>query len=285
MKSLKALLKRNPALWFQMRGAYHALRGTDEPELALLARLVDPARRAVDVGANAGTYSHRLSRLCVETFAIEANPLLAAELRSLLPPNVVVIQAAASDVAGQVVLRIPDVGAKSAGLATIEATNTLDGANEVTVTVTAVRLSDMALGDVGFIKIDVEGHELAVLHGALDLIRDRRPTILVEAEERHRKGAVASIRDVLEPFEYEGFMLADRRTPTSIASFRPEIHQALTPRDLVRLNDGRTPKGYVNNFIFMPRERAAHWTAWSGRGEHTHAAMPAHGSVAPDRRL
>lgn len=285
MKLLKALLKRNPHLWFGMRGAYHALRRIEEPELALLEGLVDPARRAVDVGANAGTYSHRLSRLCVKTFAIEANPLLAAELRNLLPPDVVVIQAAASDRAGPVALRIPDVGAKSAGLATVEATNTLGGADEVTVTVPAIRLSDMELGDVGFIKIDVEGHELAVLRGALDLIRDRRPTILVEAEERHRKGAVASIRDLLEPLGYEGFMLADRRTPTSIAGYRPEIHQALGRHDLVVRNDWRAPKGYVNNFIFMPRERVSCWTAWRGRGEHTYAAMPAHGSAAPDRRL
>ncbi|MDB5459876.1 MAG: hypothetical protein JWO72_1617 [Caulobacteraceae bacterium] len=259
----KALLKRHPSLWFAIRGAYRAVRGRAEPELALLRHLVDPARRAIDVGANVGSYSHRLSRLCLETIAVEANPDLATELRRMLPANVKVVHAAASDREGEVVLRIPEAGAVSTGLGTIEAANTLGGGRERTVAVPALRLADLGVQDVGFIKIDVEGHELAVLKGALPLIASCRPAILVEAEERHRPGAVASIADLLQSLGYEGFMLGRDRAPVTIRSFELAAHQALKPSDLAALDGGHAPPGYVSNFFFVPRERAAPWMAWS----------------------
>ncbi|MEV9612698.1 FkbM family methyltransferase, partial [Klebsiella pneumoniae] len=50
--------------------------------------------------------------------------------------------------------------------------------------VPTVRLDDYDKRRVGFIKIDVEGHEVAAVEGGLELIARDRPTILVEAEER-----------------------------------------------------------------------------------------------------
>ena len=41
--------------------------------------------------------------------------------------------------------------------------------------------------NVGFIKIDVEGHEHAVLEGATKTIKRNMPNLLVEMEEKHNK--------------------------------------------------------------------------------------------------
>ena len=38
---------------------------------------------------------------------------------------------------------------------------------------------------VDFVKVDVEGAELAVLHGGSDMLARRRPTLLLEIEARH----------------------------------------------------------------------------------------------------
>jgi FkbM family methyltransferase len=40
---------------------------------------------------------------------------------------------------------------------------------------------------VGFIKIDVEGHELAVINGATTLLTTQRPLLLIEIEARHHR--------------------------------------------------------------------------------------------------
>ena len=58
------------------------------------------------------------------------------------------------------------------------------------------RLDDFELGDVGFVKIDVEGHELAVLQGATDLLKAQRPTLMVEIE--HHAGRQGSLDEIVE---------------------------------------------------------------------------------------
>ncbi|WP_246642623.1 FkbM family methyltransferase [Rhizobium croatiense] len=64
---------------------------------------------------------------------------------------------------------------------------------------------------VGFIKIDVEGHELKVLKGAEAILSRDHPNLLIEAEDRHRPNAVASVIDYLTPFGYSVYCLKDRR--------------------------------------------------------------------------
>ena len=77
---------------------------------------------------------------------------------------------------------------------------------------------------VGFIKIDVEGHGLRGAGGALGIIERDHPTVLVEAEERHRSGAVGSVRELLEQRGYCGFFLFHGRME-SIDGFSRDKHQ------------------------------------------------------------
>jgi FkbM family methyltransferase len=42
-------------------------------------------------------------------------------------------------------------------------------------------LDSLGLVDVGFLKIDVEGHELAVLRGANETIAKNRPVVFMES--------------------------------------------------------------------------------------------------------
>ena len=50
------------------------------------------------------------------------------------------------------------------------------------------RLDNVYSGTAGFIKIDVEGHEQAVLDGAVETIDRCRPRLLVEVDERLSPG-------------------------------------------------------------------------------------------------
>ena len=52
------------------------------------------------------------------------------------------------------------------------------------------RLDDIKIkNDIGFIKIDVEGHEKNVIQGGLDTIKKNKPVLLIEIEEKHTKAS------------------------------------------------------------------------------------------------
>jgi hypothetical protein len=96
------------------------------------------------------------------------------------------------------------------GRSTIETSNALedeDGSAKEQVTVTVRKHDDYGMSDVAFIKIDVEGHEVAVLEGASDTIARNRPVLLIESEDRHRKNAVADVEVFLKQRSYAGFFL------------------------------------------------------------------------------
>ena len=253
---LKALIKRSRRLTLLGRDAQAAFFGHRlEPEIRMLPFLVPRGRTAIDVGANVGVYTHALSKLAARVYAIEANPAMAAQLRRAYGGRATIVNAAASAEDGAATLRIPDVGDRGTGLATIAAGNALGGERFTSVTVDARRLSELvpAHEDVGFVKIDVEGHELAVLEGARPLLARSRPNILLEAEERHRPGAVASVADMLAALNYTGFMLADGIL-APLAAFDVSRHQTVSLQQSAALDRGVRPAGYVNNFIFVPTD-------------------------------
>ena len=259
MGLLKTLIKSSPPLTRLGRDVQMKLfPGRLEDELRLLPFLVDRTRTAVDVGANVGVYTHALLRLARKVVSVEANPRLADALRTTFGRRITVINAAASREDGEAVLRIPDMGPRGSGLATVAAENALSDRSFTEVTVPARRLSALIDADepVGFLKIDVEGHELAVLEGGRELIARQRPVILLEAEERHRPDAVRSIVAFLQPLGYGGFMLRDG-VLASIDAFDPDGHQRVTAEQAARLDQGERPAYYVNNFVFVPSAPAS----------------------------
>jgi FkbM family methyltransferase len=218
-----------------------------ERELRLVPLLCERHALAIDVGANYGIYSYFLSKYSAGVVAFEPVPEYASFIRSALPA-VRVVESAVSDRAGDAILWIP-VQPTETDSPTLEFDDTL---GNTTMRGRAVRLVTLDSFDdlrpVGFIKIDVEGHELSVLNGALGIIERDRPTILVEAEERHRSGSVASIRDLLSNRGYNGFFLF-RGCVESIEAFDHRTHQ-----DLAKLSldfSASVDAEYVNNFIFV----------------------------------
>ena len=73
-------------------------------------------------------------------------------------------------------------------MATINKENNLDGKEIHTFNIKKARLDSFQFNNkVGFIKIDVEGHEQKVLEGSVKILENNRPNLLVEIEKRHRK--------------------------------------------------------------------------------------------------
>lgn len=238
-----------PKLAFRL---HHMRHHHDEIEMDLLPALVDPEREAVDVGANIGRYTLPLSRLARHVHAFEPHPRLAYVLSAALDDNVSVHQVLVSDEPGVLALTTPIIDGKpSEGISRIGGFN--DGVALSELPVEAVTLDELADRPIGFIKIDVEGHELNVLEGARELLDRQQPIILIEVEDRHRPHAIASVRSFMEAKNYSGFFVHSGRM-VPISDHKPEM-QDDTLLQAIESGQDRRNVPYVNNFIFIP-ERA-----------------------------
>jgi len=238
-----------PHQWLKRRLAD---RRWDETEMNFLDVMVDPQRAALDIGANSGKYAARLSALARKVYAFEPDRALAAKIGRALPRNVEVHAAAVSNRQGVARLMFPVIaGERATALASIEP-GVLGEAETVSFEVPTIRLDDFAREPIGFMKIDVEGHEMSVLEGAEGLIARERPVIMVEAEERHRRGAVASVRSFMGARGFDGFFILGDSLK-NIDQLTPEMQS----EEMLALADGLTQMVYVNNFIFVPKEKAA----------------------------
>jgi FkbM family methyltransferase len=220
--------------------AYRDWRWGD-PYLRLVRHLCDRRRASVDVGAYVGSYTWFLRRYSTHCIVFEPNPQLAAVLRQRFPVGVDVRILALSDHPGKAILQIPvRSSGPDPGRATIESDNLLTGASAILdeMEVEIVTLDQAIDEPIGFIKIDVEGHELKVLQGAERVLREHQPNMILELEDRHNPGIVAAAFAYLGERGYHGWFLeADRVVP--ISAFQPERYQ-----------NAEHPEWWVNNFAF-----------------------------------
>jgi FkbM family methyltransferase len=240
-------------LWLRARAFVRTTTGHYEPELKLLKYLVQRDKIAIDVGANNGLYTDALLSITSKVVAVEPNPNYVKELRNLFGLRIDLVAAALSDVEGSAELHIPIGTAPAEGNASIEGENPITKTNCRHVNVPLKRLDSLGLNNVGFIKIDVEGHEEKVIVGGEELIRRCRPILLVEVENRHRPDAVRSMVTRMNGLGYSGFFL-NEGVLTSISAFDPAEHQPQSVAE--ELFAGKRPsKRYINNFIFLPTSR------------------------------
>jgi FkbM family methyltransferase len=131
--------------------------------------------------------------------AFEPISSLARSLSERYGDAITVHECAASDSNGFVEIHVPLVdGRKAYGYSSCEKSWALEERFKV-----ATRTIDsFEFSDVGLMKIDVEGHELAVLNGAKDTIKRCRPILIIEAEERHRARAKETVCELLASLGY-----------------------------------------------------------------------------------
>jgi len=176
-----------------------------EQELRRLSEWVSTDRAAIDIGSNQGIYSWTLAPLASHVHAFEPQPELAARLRKALP-SVTVHAIALSDQAGTLELKVPVVNNVAyKGWATLESEETLAKLKPDAIRSVSVRiktLDQFDIDDVGFIKIDVEGHEFSVLRGGVATLRRCKPVILFEATDRFGDGRTEQVHSWLKQLGY-----------------------------------------------------------------------------------
>jgi FkbM family methyltransferase len=150
-------------------------------ELDLLEHLRDAVPRGgvwVDVGANIGNHTVYFSRYLADSVvALEPHPgtatVLTDTVRANGLTNVTIHRCGASETTGTARLGIPDPDNPGTGMI----------APDGPLTIQLSRLDDLLAtsGPIRLIKVDVQGHELPALRGALAVLKRNRPHLAVEA--------------------------------------------------------------------------------------------------------
>ncbi|MCC6469172.1 MAG: FkbM family methyltransferase [Alphaproteobacteria bacterium] len=226
-----------PRLYWRVRAWRGWWKG--EAELRLLRHLIDPRRNAVDAGANKGVYTYFLARHARHCFAYEPNPKIHAILdRACRGANATVAHAALSNQPGRARLMIPIRGGRISNQTASLRADLVAKQDHLAVEVEARRLDDEPVGDVGFIKIDVEGFERAVIEGARATIERCRPTLLVEIEEKNTGEPPEAVIAWIESLGYRALCM------------RAGVLATVSSLDLkAEMAAGR----YIYNFVFLPR--------------------------------
>ena len=222
-----------------------ALDNNYEEELKIIDKLQDKSKYAIDVGVYRGVYSYKLSQHFKHVYSFEANPILFKYLNNFLNkiiPNMTLYNFALSNKNNTANLKIP-LRSKSffknnieeiyqLGAASIHDNNNIKKFHEVKVV--TKKLDDMNIKDkIGFIKIDVEGHEKNVIMGSKKLIKKNKPILLVEIEERHTNNPIDSTIKFINSLGYNCYYFNNK-----------QIKKKKLGKKIIN----------KNNFIFLPKK-------------------------------
>ena len=205
------------------RRANRYLNNNTEKELSLLPDLVDRKKASIDIGVYRGVYSYFLSDLTEYVYPFEANNLLQIKLISAFKnkKNVKVENLALSSSSGTAELRVTirdayadydDEQKYELGIATLHSENKLNNKNYETIkNIKKITLDEYNfLHKIGFIKIDVEGHELEIIRGGKNFLEYHRPVMLIEIEERHAGKSPIDIINEICSHGYNCFIVNEK---------------------------------------------------------------------------
>ena len=201
------------------RRLIRAIKKNYDQEISLLKKIIDKDLESVDIGVYRGVYSYEMSKLSSHVHSFEPNPLIYPYLEKNLKKiikNLSLYNIAVSNKSEIVDLKIPNrfnVLNKNnheerfkLGLATIHKEKKKKKKQFSLFKVRAEKLDNVIKNkNIGFIKIDVEGHEKNVLIGAENIIKKCKPKLLIEIEERHTNEKVENIIRFINDFGYNSF--------------------------------------------------------------------------------
>ena len=243
-KKIEFFLKKNflPQSYLFEKRIKRSIKNNDEKELQLLKKIIIPETDTIDIGVYRGVYSYEMAKYSKMVHAFEPNPIIFKDielnLRKIIK-NINLYNFALSDKENKVLLKVPIRNKNydksnyeeyfQMGRATIHEQNVMGDIE--TFEIKSKKLDNFTFSNkISFIKIDVEGHEMSVIKGAENTIKQYKPTLLVEIEEKHSKQKVLDSINYINSLGYESFFYDNELKNTN---------------NLNNLN-------MYNNFIFKP---------------------------------
>lgn len=220
----------------------------DPGEISYLFNKIKKGDIVFDIGAHKGAYLYYMCKLAGKqgkVYAFEPQSILykyLCGLKTLFATEPVIENLALSETNEEMTLLIPAHKTKNISSPGASLNNKFEGQKIAnTELIQSVRLDDYCQNKhiyPNFLKIDVEGHELEVLKGAENILKNYRPAILIEIEQRHiGQEKLNETFDFLLSMGYKGYFFKLEQK-TVLEEFKAETHQ----------KQGTKP--YCNNFVF-----------------------------------
>jgi FkbM family methyltransferase len=227
------------ALLQPIRKAHYArkvLHAAEEAEMGVIPHLLPFGGCALDLGANFGMYTRLFAQIVGpdgQVHAVEPVPstfgVLQSNVERLGLSNVTIHNVAVSDEEGAVTMAVPQYERGGENFYEARIVSDRADAGERTVHVLAHTLDDLfgRLGQVDFVKCDVEGHELNVIRGATEILRIHRPAWLIEVsgDPDDRESSAAELIERMKQFGYRMYHLDRGQRSSRSANYfflRPE---------------------------------------------------------------
>ena len=182
----------------------------------LIWRLLDPGESAIDAGANIGYMTSIMAARAGgngHVFSFEPHPEIYPELCRNVSfwkynsaiGHIETRQVALSDRAGTAILSVPAEFASNRGTSSLE---NASGTEQGHLVETKCLDNEIPEGrKIGLMKVDVEGHELSLMNGGVNLFRDHRiRDVVFEAHE----GQSSPVVEYLQNHGYALFRLTRR---------------------------------------------------------------------------
>ena len=195
-----------------------------ESEILGLSRIVKKGDVCIDIGAAAGLYTLELSRLIGpkgKVLSVEpldfARPLFSYLLGGKQQANVTLNNIALGSEHGESIIRVP-VGQHgyvtgrsflALGASGLGSNSEFSRHQDIKVNVSTIDnlCSNEKIERLDFIKIDIEGAELAALQGGQKYIEQFKPSILIEIEARHLKRFGYTPNDIVNWLKKRGYTM------------------------------------------------------------------------------
>lgn len=224
-----------------------------EKELLVLYYLLNENHVAVDVGANNGAYCYFFKEIkkAKTVYAFEPLPNLYKKL-TIWFKNIELFNLALSNKKEVTKIHIPIIDDKlyesRAKLDDLKEANET-GYKEIEINIDTLDhiLESKKINQLDIIKIDIEGHELKAIEGAIKSINTFKPYLLVEIESRHHNHSIVEPVEYVCGLKYKAFFFNFKTK--SLESFSQyNISEMQNPKNQNTFN-------YINNFLFIPSEK------------------------------
>jgi len=240
------------ALLQPLRKAHYGRKvrhAADEPEMGIIPHLLPFGGCALDLGANFGMYTRLFAQTVGpdgQVHAVEPVPstfeVLESNVQNLGLSNVIVHNLAVSDERGIVTMAIPEYARGGENPYEARVIGNAASVTDRTLRVPAIPLDDLFghLGEIDFVKCDVEGHELNVIRAASEILRIHRPAWLIEVSGNPDEpgSSAAELVERMRQFGYRPYNLDDGRARPRAPGDRAINYFFLRPEHVRWLKSG-----------------------------------------------
>lgn len=222
----------------------------EEGELLLMPYFLEKDALFFDIGANTGIYTSFAQKFIPagSVYAFEPIPELYTRLRHMFRKSNIYKMAFSNEISEKQ-FKIPSISGKefkSRGTLNVtykENDETRSRVIDVRTDTIDSFVKKKKISRIGFIKIDVEGHEYQVIEGGLETLKEQKPVLQIEIEQRHYQRDIGEIIELIINFGYICYYLdlesrMMRTLDLDAASLQKEEHFKTSQ--------------YIHNFIFLP---------------------------------